>query len=67
MKMILWTLVGIVVAFVGFFAFASYPWSIQETSSTPGTITVNPGYMPETSEGQQRQGYHVAYRVAQKA
>ncbi len=52
MKMILWTLVGMVVAFVGFFAFASYPWSIQETSSTPGTISVNPEYMPETSEEQ---------------
>lgn len=50
MKMILWAVLGVVIAFVGFFAFASYPWSIHEVVFTPETITVNPDFMPESAE-----------------
>jgi endonuclease/exonuclease/phosphatase family metal-dependent hydrolase len=50
MKMVMWSLVGIIAAFVGFYFWASFPWSIQETIKRPEILTVNPEFLPESAE-----------------
>lgn len=50
MKMILWSILFVVVAIVGFFAYASYPWSIHEVTYNPETLTVETEEMTEMEE-----------------
>lgn len=50
MKMILWSVLAVVVAIIGLFAYASYPWSISEVKFTPETRSVETEEMIEPEE-----------------
>lgn len=50
MKMILWAVLGLVLAIIGLFAYASYPWSISEVTSTPDTVVIETEDMVEPEE-----------------
>lgn len=50
MKMIFWFLFTLVIAFIGVFAWASYPWSVNESEHKPEIVNIETDLMAETDE-----------------